>query len=114
MTHLFAWALVEESNGKFCERGSTWIGPWRQVWPFPVWEVGKYLTIICEQQKTHRSIYFILASLGKTSKSKVIDLISKTTNPNDHKDHISNKTEKYACISRLLNRVNTYILSISS
>lgn len=75
MTHLFAWALVEESNGKFCERGSTWIRPWRQVWPFPVCEVGKYLTIICEQQKTHRSIYFILASLGKTSKSKVIDLI---------------------------------------
>lgn len=96
------------------KRGSTWTGPWRQVWPFPVWEVGKYLTIICEQQKTHRSIYFILASSGKAFKSKIIDLISKTTNPNDHKDHISNQTEKYACISRLVNRVNTYILSISS
>ena len=54
------------------KRGSTWTGPWRQVWPFPVWEVGKYLTIICEQQKTHRSIYFILASSGKAFKSKIL------------------------------------------
>ena len=114
MTHLFAWALVEESNGKFCERGSTWIGPWRQVWPFPVCEVGKYLTVICEQKKAYRSIYFILAYLWKAFKSKVIDLISKQTNPNDHKDHTSIQIEKYACISRFLNMVNTYILSISS